>query len=76
MLLLERTKEIARYLVANRPLWRVIMEEDKMRLITGQLVTSWKILTDLETKFKMEVDDVIFIPSYGITVSMKILDSN
>jgi hypothetical protein len=74
--LIEQSKRLLQYLATERPQWRIILEDNKVRLITGQLVLSWRILLELETRFGLEVEDVIYTPNYGITVSVKIRDNN
>ncbi len=73
-MLIEQSKKVLQYIARTRPQWRVMLEDEKIRLITGQLILNWNIIRDLETEFKLVTEDIIFTPNYGITVSMKIRD--
>lgn len=72
VLLIEQSKKVLMHIAKTRPLWKVMLEDDKIRFITGQLVLSYDIIRDLELEFKMQTEDIIFTPNYGITVSMRI----
>lgn len=73
-MLIEQSKKILQYLAQNRPTWKIILEDENVRIVTGQLVLGWNIFRDMETEFKVVVYDVIFTPNYGITISMRFRD--
>ena len=70
-MVLEFQKPLLKYIATTRPAWRIMIEDEVVRIMTGALVLSWPVLKDIETEFGFEIYDIIYTPNYGITISMK-----
>lgn len=59
-----------RMIIANRPGWKFILEDPKVRILTNQWIIDFMFLADLLEKHNMILHDIMTHPTYGICLNV------
>lgn len=62
----ERLEEMKRWIIIRGRPWTVLIEDDKVRIMTNAFIIDMRIIRDLEIELKFVVDDVMSHAKYGI----------
>ncbi len=61
---------IAKVLVARRPAWTFVIEDNLVRIQTGQFVVKWDIIDEILSKKDFKLDEVIMHQGLGLVITM------
>ncbi len=56
-----KIQEIVRFIASRRVGWRISIEDNVMKIITGSSSVEWSIFTELAEKFPVTIRDAICV---------------
>ncbi len=64
----ERFKEVTNWIKKrNRP-WTLMIEDDKVRIISNAFIMDMRIIRDIELELRLTIDDVMSHVTFGIVL--------
>ena len=63
-----RMEEMKKWIIKRGRPWTILIEDDKIRIMTNSFIIDMRIVRDLEMELKFVVDDIMSHAKYGIVL--------
>jgi len=72
----ERLEELKKWIIQRGRPWGVVVEDDKVRIMTNIFIMDFRITRDIEGELNLRIDDIMSHATYGMVMLCTDLDKS